>query len=173
MSLCISGVSVCLWLWWEEKPSQGGDPRRGQACPDLARLLPRPALAPLGRWEEAVSPGGQGLAGRPFLGPGLPLPAPGSWLAFFLCIFRMNSLSLGLPGPERWGEGPASLSGASTLHVPMGGVSSSAPLPQCCLWIPFAPSGDPARSLSSPIVVCTFWPPVWMSCWGAPNGFEG
>lgn len=80
----------------------------------------RPALTwrgsfPGRRWrlwaggKRQSAQGGQGLAGRPFLGQALPLPAPGSWLAFFLYIFRMNSLSLGLPGPEHWGEGPASL----------------------------------------------------------------
>lgn len=82
--VCLSYVSVCFQRWWEENPSQGGNPKRGQACSDLARLLPRPALAPLGRWEEAVSPGRPGPGRQAFPGTGSPAPAPCSWLAFCL-----------------------------------------------------------------------------------------
>lgn len=48
-----------------------------QARPDLAPLLPRPALAPLGRREEAFSPGRPGpgrQAGLSWDGPPAPFP---------------------------------------------------------------------------------------------------
>lgn len=105
--LCLSGsISVCLsvhvsfWLYLclaslslhgqnhharslplapvGRKPSSGWGLEGGpQARPDLARLLPRPALAPLGRREEAFSPGRPGpgrQAGLSWDGPPAPFP---------------------------------------------------------------------------------------------------
>lgn len=57
--------------------------RGGQAHPDLAWLLPGPALAPLGQWEEACSPGRPGSGGLAFPGVGLLAPRPSELAGFF------------------------------------------------------------------------------------------
>lgn len=177
-SLSLSGVSVtpCLCLPWAlvgRKPFSGQGPEEGTGlpCPG-AGLLPRPALAPGGWWEEAVSPGRPGPGRQAFPGTGPPAPAPCSWLAFFLYAFGINSLSLGLQGPEHWGEGLPPSQGPPLCMSwgPVGGgweVSRTGPHP---LGLPLASLAPPG---TLPVTILPPWylhflAPVWMSCWGAP-----
>lgn len=81
--------------------------RGGQARPDLARLLPRPALAPLGRaGKRHTAQGGQGLAGQAFPRTGLRSP-PCSWLAFFFLALEST--------PTPWVSGALSTGGEGPL----------------------------------------------------------